>query len=95
MIDSYGWSAELRHEFLPFAAHGFSPGRVIVQQRGAWRLATDAGELTAELSGRFVRDAEARGHPVAGDWVAADSQETSSWASISSVGCWVCRSSCW
>lgn len=85
MIDSYGWSAELRHEFLPFAAHGFSPGRVIVQQRGAWRLATDAGELTAELSGRFVRDAEARGHPVAGDWVAADLRPDEGAATIRSL----------
>jgi ribosome biogenesis GTPase len=85
MIDSYGWSAALRHEFLPFAAHGFSPGRVIVQQRGAWRLATDAGELTAELSGRFVRDAEAGGHPVAGDWVAADLRPEEGTATIRSL----------
>jgi ribosome biogenesis GTPase len=72
MIDSYGWSPALQHEFLSFAAHGFSPGRVIVQQRGAWRLVTPHGEVTAELSGRFVRDAGAGGHPVAGDWVVAD-----------------------
>jgi ribosome biogenesis GTPase len=72
MIDSYGWSPALQHEFLPFAAHGFSPGRVIVQQRGAWRLVTPIGEVMAELSGRFVHDAEAGGHPVAGDWVVAD-----------------------
>jgi ribosome biogenesis GTPase len=72
MIDSYGWSPSLQQEFLPFAAHGFAPGRVTVQQRGAWRLATPFGEVSAELSGRFVRDAEAGGHPVAGDWVAAD-----------------------
>ncbi|WP_334162015.1 ribosome small subunit-dependent GTPase A [Phenylobacterium sp.] len=72
MIEHYGWSDTLRQDFQPFAAQGFAPGRVIVQQRDLYRLVTEAGELEGRLSGRFRLDAEAGGHPVAGDWVAAD-----------------------
>lgn len=71
MLEIYGWSEELRQQFEPYAAEGLKPGRVIVHQRGPYRIVTDAGEMPAEMSGRFVRDAEMGGFPVAGDWVAA------------------------
>lgn len=70
MIHSYGWSERLRRQFEPFAARGLSPGRVTVQQRGLYRLATEAGELSAEVSGRFAHEAGEAGYPVTGDWVA-------------------------
>ncbi|MCC7267476.1 MAG: ribosome small subunit-dependent GTPase A [Caulobacteraceae bacterium] len=74
MIQDYGWSDALQRDFQPHAAEGLVPGRVIQQHRGRYRLATPDGECDAELSGRFVHDAEARvGHPVTGDWVAAQS----------------------
>src|SRR5205085_5159503 len=49
---------------------GFEPGRVIVQQRGLYTVATDQGDMSCQLSGRFLRDAEEGGHPAVGDWVA-------------------------
>lgn len=70
MLTTYGWSERLRRDFEPHAAEGLVPGRVTVQQRGLWRLATEAGEIDAELAGRFVHDAAEGGFPVAGDWVA-------------------------
>jgi len=70
VLKSYGWSDSLQQSFHPYAAQGLTPGRVVVQQRGLYRLATPLGELAAELSGRFVHDAAAGGHPVAGDFVA-------------------------
>lgn len=69
MINDYGWSDALQHAFAPHAARGLIPGRVVVQQRGLFHLATDAGELMAEPAGRFLHQAEI--YPVAGDWVAA------------------------
>ena len=39
-------------------------------KRGLYVLATELGDVTAQLSGRFVYEAEAGMHPVAGDWVA-------------------------
>ncbi|MDB5493823.1 MAG: ribosome-associated GTPase [Phenylobacterium sp.] len=71
MLTAYGWSRELQHDFEPFAAQGLIPGRVIVQHRGLYRLATDAGELEAKLSGRFHHEAGEGEHPAVGDWVAA------------------------
>ena len=71
MIDRYGWSPALQHDFRPFAARGLLPARVTVQQRGACRLVTPLGEMTGTLSGRFAHEALEGDHPVAGDWVAA------------------------
>ena len=73
MIDDYGWSEALEREFAPQAALGRFPGRVIVQQRGLFRLATDRGELVAEPAGRFRRQID--DYPVAGDWVAASMRD--------------------
>jgi len=69
LINHYGWSDALQHAFAPHAARGLIPGRVTVQQRGLFHLATDVGELAAEPTGRFLHQAET--YPVAGDWVAA------------------------
>lgn len=71
MLNSYGWSETLQQQFQPHAARGLEPGRVIVQQRGLYVLATGMGEVDAQLSGRFAHEAEAGAYPVAGDWVAA------------------------
>ncbi len=70
MIHSYGWSDALQRQFEPHSARGLIPGRVIVQQRGLYRLATEVGELAAEVSGRFAHEAGEIGFPVAGDWAA-------------------------
>ena len=69
MIERYGWSDALRHDFAPHAALGLVPGRVIIQRRSHWVVVTDQGELSARLSGRFVREAREGGHPAVGDWV--------------------------
>jgi ribosome biogenesis GTPase len=71
VLDRYGWSDALQQQFHTHAASGLMPGRVVVQQRGLYVLATPLGEATAQLSGRFAHEAETGGHPVAGDWVAA------------------------
>ena len=71
MLETYGWSDVLQHQFTAHAAEGLVPGRVILQQRGLYGLATELGELRAEISGKLARDAQAGGYPAAGDWVAA------------------------
>ena len=70
MIEQYGWSDALGHDFAPHAAHGHAPGRITVQQRGLYTVATDFGEVHAQLSGRLVHDAGEGAHPAVGDWVA-------------------------
>jgi ribosome biogenesis GTPase len=63
LIQSYGWSDALQRDFEPHAARGLIPGRIIVQQRGLYDIATDAGELTAQISGRLAHEAERGGYP--------------------------------
>ena len=72
MIEQYGWSRGLQHDFEPFAAQGLTPGRVIAQHRGLLRVMTPAGETDAKLSGRFHHEAGDGEHPVTGDWIAAE-----------------------
>jgi ribosome biogenesis GTPase len=72
LLSTYGWGEKLQNDFEPFAAQGLKPARVLVQQRGLYRLVTDAGELDAKVTGRFVHEAAEGDFPVVGDWVAAD-----------------------
>jgi ribosome biogenesis GTPase / thiamine phosphate phosphatase len=72
MLESYGWSDALQHDFQPFAAQGLVPARVIVQQRNLYRLVAEAGEIEGRISGRFAHEAADGGYPVTGDWVAAE-----------------------
>ncbi len=85
MINQYGWSEALGHDFAPHAARGLVPGRVLVQQRGQYDIVTDAGELVAEISGRLARDATQGGLPVVGDWVAVAVREGEGAATIHAV----------
>lgn len=70
MIERYGWSEVLQHQFEPYAASGLIPGRVVIQQRGRFEVVAKCGELSATLAGKFAHEAEDGAYPVAGDWVA-------------------------
>jgi ribosome biogenesis GTPase len=70
LIEQYGWSEALGQDFAPQAAQGRAPGRVTVQHRGLYTVATDLGELSAQLSGHLMSEAEEGGYPAVGDWVA-------------------------
>lgn len=72
MLTDYGWSDPLRQAFAPFHDRGLAPARVLVQHRGLYRIAGEAGEAEARVSGRFAHDAPDGGYPVTGDWVAAE-----------------------
>jgi len=75
LLKSYGWSDALQHNFAPFAALGFTPARVIVQQRGLYRLITARGETEARVSGRFAHEAAEGEFPVTGDWLAVEERD--------------------
>ncbi len=72
MLTTYGWSPALQDHFAPFAAQGLVAGRIIVQQRGGYRLATEAGEIDARASGTLLKAASDTERPAAGDWVAVE-----------------------
>jgi ribosome biogenesis GTPase len=85
LINQYGWSDGLRQDFAPHAARGHAPGRILVQQRGLYVVASDHGELSAQLSGRLVHDAGEGGYPAVGDWVALAPRPAEGAATIHAV----------
>jgi ribosome biogenesis GTPase / thiamine phosphate phosphatase len=61
-LEALGWSPFFAEAFEPYEPEGLIPGRVAVQERGAVVLFTTRGTV------------QARGHAVAGDWVAFDEE---------------------
>jgi ribosome biogenesis GTPase / thiamine phosphate phosphatase len=62
-----GWNDELAAEFR--SLDGLEPGRVAVQHRGVWEVATEAEDILVEITGRLRHAAEPGELPVVGDWV--------------------------
>jgi len=73
-LTTYGWSPALQDAFSPYADQGLIPGRIVVQQRGGYRLITEAGELDARASGTLMKAASDAERPTAGDWVAIEAR---------------------
>ena len=61
-LEALGWSPFFAEAFEPYEPEGLLPARVAVQERGGVVLFTTAGPVRA------------RGHAVAGDWVAFDEE---------------------
>ena len=66
-----GWNAHWRDLFEPYAQDNLTPGRVVAEHRGAYRIETGAGERAGVLAGRLRHHAEGRlDLPAVGDFVA-------------------------
>jgi ribosome biogenesis GTPase / thiamine phosphate phosphatase len=61
-LEALGWSPFFAEVFEPYEREGLTPARVAVQERGTVVLFTTKGMVSA------------RGHAVAGDWVAFDEE---------------------
>ncbi|CAN7517157.1 ribosome small subunit-dependent GTPase A [Phenylobacterium sp. LjRoot219] len=85
MIEQYGWSDLLARAFRPHARAGHAPGRIVVQQRDGYLVATDKGELRAKVSGRLLHEAREAGHPAVGDWVALSQNLTERTSTIHAI----------
>ena len=70
-LGELGFSAARAEAFAGFAAAGLVPGRVVAGHTRYLRVATEAGELLAELAGSLRHQAgSAEQLPAVGDWVA-------------------------
>lgn len=65
-----GWNQTISAAFETHATAELVPGRVIQQFNHIYTVATEAGEIRAQLSGRLRHDAAQAELPVTGDWVA-------------------------
>lgn len=71
-LEAYGWTSFFARHLEPFARDGLAPGRVVLEQRGLYRLYTEAGEVDAVLAGRLRHFAAgSEDLPAVGDWVVA------------------------
>jgi ribosome biogenesis GTPase len=84
-LSSYGWSDALQNDFTSHAADGLIPGRIIVQQRGGYRVITDDGEIDARASGTLLKSATDADRPAAGDWVALEARPGETLALVHAV----------
>ncbi|SEO19509.1 ribosome small subunit-dependent GTPase A [Paenibacillus sp. OV219] len=89
LLQQFGWNAGWEASFSAASAalpKGCMPARVIAQFTNQYRIMTTAGELSAEVSGKFQFQANTRSeYPAVGDWVAAAPMDGEKRAIIHSV----------
>jgi ribosome biogenesis GTPase len=69
-LEDLGWRASFARALEHLADSDLFPGRIVLQQRGRYALATATGEITAALASRFRAAADPADLPCVGDWVA-------------------------
>jgi ribosome biogenesis GTPase len=70
-LSALGWSEFFEEYFRPYAAQGYTSGRVALEHKGFYRVYTEYGDLLAEIAGKLRHEAANRADlPAAGDWVA-------------------------
>ncbi len=85
-LTSLGWSEFFEGAFQPHRQQGHFAGRVVVEERGAYRLYTEQGELSARVRGKLRFDSEsAADFPAVGDWVSLFRRERDGLAQIHAV----------
>lgn len=69
-LELLGWSKDLALSFAPFAAQQLQVGRVARQHKQIYTLYTEAGEISAKISGKFRYQVQSSEDlPCVGDWV--------------------------
>ncbi|WP_198508255.1 ribosome small subunit-dependent GTPase A [Bacillus alkalisoli] len=83
-IQKLGWNKTLENSFLEIEnASQYTVGRVMLEHKRLYRVATETGELLAEVSGKFRFVAHAReDFPAVGDWVVISVRESEGKATI-------------
>jgi ribosome biogenesis GTPase / thiamine phosphate phosphatase len=85
-LNQLGWNSLFASRFDLIKDGDLVPGRVIAAHRELSVVLCSHGELRAEVSGRFRREAEGRGDfPVVGDWVALTPRPRESNATIHAI----------
>ncbi len=72
-IESFGWNNFFRQHFAEYIDSGFIPARISQEHRSVYKLISNNGELTAEISGKYrYQTSEKADFPSVGDWVAVE-----------------------
>jgi ribosome biogenesis GTPase len=75
-LSALGWNSYFEEQWISVAQPETEPARVSEQQKESYRVVTQNGEVTAEVTGRFRHSARHfSDFPVVGDWVAIRSRD--------------------
>ena len=75
-LESLGWSEFFESAFKPYRERGHFAGRVVLEERGAYRLYIEQSEVSARVRGKLRYDSESSADfPAVGDWVAVSRRE--------------------
>jgi len=85
-LKSLGWSEVFDRTFQPYREQGHFAGRVALEERGAYRILTEEGELSARVRGKLRFDSQsAADFPAVGDWVSVSRRERDGLVQIQAV----------
>lgn len=69
-LRALGWNDAFAQQFAPYAAEGYSVGRIALEHKHLYRIYTEQGELLGEIAGKMRFTASGRDdYPAVGDWV--------------------------
>ena len=70
-LEALGWKEPFQRAFSAMEAEGYTPARVMLQERELYSICGAQGEYLAEVSGRFRHESLGpQDYPAVGDWVA-------------------------
>jgi ribosome biogenesis GTPase len=85
-LEALGWNGHWREKFAALAATSLVPGRVVGEHRSHYRVATEAAEASAGITGRMRSTATQRSDlPGVGDFVAVNLSEGDGPSTIEAV----------
>jgi ribosome biogenesis GTPase len=71
-LKKLGWDEHFEKAFSPMKSAGYAVGRITIENRERYQIATEIGECAGEVTGKFIFSAESpAAFPKVGDWVAA------------------------
>jgi ribosome biogenesis GTPase / thiamine phosphate phosphatase len=77
LLTTLGWTDDFASSFRPYEEAGLVPERVTVEERQAYVVRTDGGDVHARLAGRLLhRVSDNASLPTVGDWVALEYHAT-------------------
>lgn len=69
-LNKFGWDNFFEEQFDKYSNGEYSAGRVAIQNKNNYLLYTESGDMSGEVSGKFIFNSENNSdYPAVGDWV--------------------------
>ncbi len=86
LLGQFGWNQTMARHFEPYANNGYAVGRVALDVHHTYRLHTEYGDMSAEITGKLLHQAAgSQDFPVVGDWVVIRLRDEATRASIHAI----------